>query len=42
MADISVSGKSGDTLLDVKASNLRSGEVELGDRCCLLWALLGF
>ena len=30
MADISVSGKSGDTLLDVKASNLRSGEVELG------------
>ena len=30
MADISVSGKSGDTLLDVKASNLRSGEAEIG------------
>jgi len=30
MADISVSGKSGDTLLDVKASAWTSGEVELG------------
>jgi hypothetical protein len=30
MADISITGKSGDTLLDVKASNLRSGEAEIG------------
>jgi hypothetical protein len=30
MADISVSGKSGDTLLEVKASAWTYGEVELG------------
>jgi len=29
MADISITGKSGDTLLDVKASGWKSGEVEL-------------
>ena len=46
MADISVSGKSGDTLLDVKAGAWTSGEVELGSYygidvgCC--GALLGF
>jgi len=32
MTDISITGKSGDTLLHVKASDLRSSEVEL-DSC---------
>jgi len=46
MADISVSGKSGDTLLDVKASAWTSGEAEIGScygiDVVYCGALLGF